>query len=198
VKCELRVGLALCEKRIAQINETCSLTWSLKELPFSDIPERRRLLGGLARLVVPLRKGTSDYKELLPAEIIPDQDQIRPVLTDFCVGCTVCEVVCPHNVFSRDETEQGVCYHLVEQRCTGCRKCMDSCLFQGVTLENSLQRGIRRVELGRQKCHDCDEEFIGHAGICPRCRMKETRGLFSASGSSGFDLGVRKEDKSVA
>lgn len=189
--CERRVGLDLCEQRIARVNETGSLIWRRSEQPFSEVPERRRLLSCLAQPVTSLRMGTTDYRELLSEEHISDVDRIRPVLTDRCVGCPVCEVVCPHQVFHRDETDKGVCYQIVEQRCTGCEKCADSCLFQGVTMESVSQRRVRKVELGRQSCPHCKDVFIGNAGICPRCRMAETRGLLAKTGNARAAVGVR-------
>lgn len=194
-RCELCLGLTLCEQRIARVHETHSLTWHRSEQPFSEVPERRRLLAWLGRSFMPYRMKATDYRELLPAELISDADRIRPVLTDRCVGCPVCEVVCPHHVFHRDETDTGVSYWVVEQRCTGCRKCMDSCPFRGVMLESASQRSVRRVVLGRQKCPDCQEVFVGKPGACPRCIMIGTQGLLATTGSARSAVGVRRDDR---
>ncbi|MFQ6092815.1 MAG: 4Fe-4S dicluster domain-containing protein, partial [bacterium] len=121
---------------------------------------------------------TTDYLDFLPAEIISDLDQVRPVITEQCIGCPVCEVVCPHHVFHREETDKAVRFLIVEKQCTGCMKCMSNCLFDGVTLESASERTVRVVELAKQRCSDCKEEFYGRKDACPRCRMAGSRGLF--------------------
>lgn len=177
-RCECCVGLALCEQRIARVHEARSFTWHRSEQPFSKVPPRRRLLRWLGRSMMPHRIRSTDYRDLMPAEFIVDADRIRPRFTDRCVGCPVCEVICPHHVFRRSETEACVRYWIVEKKCTGCRKCVDSCLFKGVMLESTSQWDVQRIELGRQNCPDCGEEFFGRADACPRCRMAGTQGLF--------------------
>jgi len=183
-RCERSIGLTLFEQRIAWVRKTRFRAWRHIEQPFCEVPERRRLLEWLARSVTPYRMRATDYRELLPEELISDAGRIRPVLLDRCVGCPVCEVVCPHHVFHRDETDTGVRYSVMEQRCTGCGKCVDSCLLQGVILESASQRGTRTVELEKSSCPDCREVFFGKAGACPRCRVAETRGLFATIGSA--------------
>jgi NAD-dependent dihydropyrimidine dehydrogenase PreA subunit len=178
-ECECRVGLSLFEKRIAQVRKTRSLKCRRHELPFSEIPERRLLLGRLVRSVTSFGMRATDYRELVPEELISDADRIRPVFTDKCIGCPVCEVVCPHHVFHREETDKGVRYKIKEQLCTDCRKCLDSCPFQGVTLERTSQRTVRSIELDRKICDKCDEHFFGQASACPRCRKTKTLEIFA-------------------
>lgn len=179
--CERHMGLALCEQRIARIQETRSLIWNRSERPFSKAPERRRLLGWLARSVIPFRMRATEYREMLPEEFISDADRVRPVFTDRCVGCPVCEAVCPHHVFHRNETDMGVSFQIMDQQCTGCGKCLDSCPLQGVTIEGSAQRGVRKVEMERQICPECKEVFNGQVDACPRCRLTGTQGLFAST-----------------
>ena len=181
--CERHVGLALCEQRIARIQETRSLIWHHRELPFSEVPERRRLLGWLARSVIPNRMRASEFREMLNEEYIHDADRVHPEFNGRCVGCPVCEVVCPHHVFHRHETDRGVSFQIIDQRCTGCGKCVDSCPLQGVTLEGSSQRGVRKVDLDRQICPECKEIFNGQADACPRCRMAGTKGIYDSTGT---------------
>jgi NAD-dependent dihydropyrimidine dehydrogenase PreA subunit len=177
-QCECRIGLALCEKRITRIRENHPLRLYHSEKPFRETPERRRLLRWLGRSFWPYRMGASDYRSLLSEEFVSEKDRIRPVLTERCIGCPVCEVVCPHRVFQREETNSTVCFRIVEQRCTDCKKCVDSCPFHGVTLENTSKRSVRTVELVKQRCPDCKEVFYGQATACPRCRNTGARGLF--------------------
>ncbi len=180
-QCERHVGLDLCEQRIALIRKTRSLIWSRCEQPFTKAPERRRLLGWLARSVIPNRMQASEYGEMLPEELMSDADRVRPIFTDRCIGCPVCEVVCPHQVFHRHETDRGVSFRIMDQKCTGCGKCVDSCPLLGVTIEGSVQRGVREIVMERQICPVCKEIFNGLADACPRCRMAGGRGLFASS-----------------
>ena len=193
-QCECRIGLALCEQRIARIHETRPLRLHRSEKPFGEAPERRRLLRWLGRSFIPYRMGTTDYWELLTEEFICDADRIRPVFTDRCIGCPVCEVVCPHRVFQRDETDLCVHFRVVEQLCTDCKKCVDSCPYQGVTLENTSQRGVRTFELGKQCCPDCKEVFYGLADACPRCKNTGARGLFDKNSCAKSVAGIRTND----
>lgn len=183
-QCKRHVGLSLCEQRIALIQETRPLIWSRSEQPFSEAPERRRLLGWLARSVIPFRMRAAEYREMLPEEFISEKDRVHPVFTDRCIGCPVCEVVCPHHVFHRNETDRGVSFQIMDQKCTGCGKCLDSCPLEGVKLEGSSQRGVRMVDLEKQVCPECKEIFNGRADACPRCRMSGTQGLYASTGNA--------------
>ncbi len=177
-KCDLKSGMTIFEERIAIILKDHSLEWHHSQQPFHEIPERRQMLGWLKQSVSPNRMGASDYRELLSEERNSgtDTDQIRPVLTDQCVACPVCEVVCPHNVFHREPSDSGVRYQVVDSRCTGCNKCLDSCLFQGVILETTSNPGVQMFEFGEQNCPVCNNVFNGHqVSACPRCKMTETR-----------------------
>jgi NAD-dependent dihydropyrimidine dehydrogenase PreA subunit len=194
-QCECRIGLALCEKRITQIRENRPLLLYRSERPFGEAPERRRLLRWLGRSLMPFRMGASDYRNLLSEEFVSETDRIRPVFTDHCIGCPVCEIVCPHRVFQRDETDLGVRFRVIEQRCTDCKKCVESCSFQGVTLENTSKRGVRRVELRKQRCPGCKEIFYGQANACPRCRNTGTRGLFDRNVCVKSIAGVQTENE---
>ena len=115
---------------------------------------------------------TTDYNKLLNKELKLRSEKIRPVLTKRCIGCTVCQAVCPHHVFRRKEEEAGVVYRVVESHCTGCKKCIDNCLFQGIRLENSLPKKVHLYQLKKQNCVNCHEEFVGMINICPKCRLK--------------------------
>jgi Fe-S-cluster-containing hydrogenase component 2 len=189
-QCECSIGLALFEKRFARIYEIRPLAFHRFEKPFEEASERRRLLRWLGLSFMPHRMGATDCRELLPEEFVSEADRIRPAFTDRCIGCPVCEVVCPHRVFQRDEKDSAVRFRVVEQRCTGCKKCVDSCQFQGLTLENTSQRGVRTLELGKQCCPDCNEFFYGQTDACPRCRKTGARGLFDMNRCAKSVAGV--------
>jgi NAD-dependent dihydropyrimidine dehydrogenase PreA subunit len=174
-RCEFHVGLSLYEQRINRICRKRILKWRRIELPFNEVPERRRMLEWLWRSVKPDWIRASDYRKLLPAEHSHDTDRMRPTLTDRCVGCPVCEVVCPYFVFQRNETDTGVLYMVDEKRCTGCQKCVDSCPLHAVKLEMASKRSVRTVDLVKQSCPECKEVFFGHVKACPRCHMKDAR-----------------------
>lgn len=174
-RCEFHSGLIFFEERIGRICRKHNLKWRRIELPFDEIPDRRRMLEWLWRLVKPDWMRASDYRKLLPAELFIDSDLNRPTLTNRCVGCPVCEIVCPYQVFQRDETESGIRYLIDEKRCTGCQKCVDSCPLQGVKLEKASKRCVQTVDLGKQSCPECKEIFFGHIWACPRCQMNVTR-----------------------
>lgn len=194
-QCECRIGLTLCEKRITRIRENRPLRLYRSEKPFEDAPERRRLLRWLGRSFWPYRMGASDYRSLLSEEFVSETDRIRPVFTDRCIGCPVCEVVCPHRVFQREEKDSAVRFRVVEQRCTDCKKCVDSCLFHGLTLEKTSQCSIRTLELAKQRCPDCKEVFYGQADACPRCRITGDRGLIDKNICAKSVTGVRTKNE---
>jgi NAD-dependent dihydropyrimidine dehydrogenase PreA subunit len=80
--CDLHDGLFFYEQRISRICQKYDLKWRRIELPFSEIPDRRRMLEWLWRSVRPDWIRASDYRKLLPAEHLFDTDLMRPTLTD--------------------------------------------------------------------------------------------------------------------
>lgn len=192
-RCDRSKGLALFGQRIARVRRSDFLVWGHCKQPFNEVPERRRLLERLLQLAMSNRMRATGYWKFIPPELISDLNQVRPVITEQCIGCPVCEVVCPHHVFHREETDKGLRFLIVEKQCTGCMKCVTNCLFQGIKLESSSRRLVRTMELEKQNCPDCKEIFYGRSDACPRCRTAGSRGLFAMSGTKRPDVRIRPD-----
>ncbi|RUM90778.1 electron transport complex protein RnfB [Balnearium lithotrophicum] len=49
-----------------------------------------------------------------------------------CIGCKICEEVCPHGVFVMSESKAVVMY---PERCNGCGLCVENCPVDAITLK---------------------------------------------------------------
>ena len=64
-----------------------------------------------------------------------------------CIGCTMCETVCPHGVFA---IEQGKAVVIDRNGCMECGACMQNCPTGAITVEKGegCVRGIINQLLG--------------------------------------------------
>ncbi|NOY52225.1 MAG: hypothetical protein GXP58_01225 [Deltaproteobacteria bacterium] len=130
-------------------------------------PRRLFLLTLLAQLGT-VREGP------IPGGILPTLDL---KISENCVGCNVCETLCPTGALRREEQEDSVRLYLTPSGCVGCRICGEACLPKAITfseqisLASWLQRKERLLaEVSARYCSVCGEPFIGIPGkTCSRC-----------------------------
>lgn len=95
-----------------------------------------------------------------------------------CLGCNVCEQLCPTSAIVREEDEKTFRLVFSPDRCTACGICVDSCLPRAIrpkeTLDLSLLAGDGTIELfssSKQKCVLCRIDFLGdQEGLCNLCK----------------------------
>jgi phenylglyoxylate dehydrogenase beta subunit len=88
-------------------------------------------------------------------------DGVRPALPslDVCTHCpdSPCVTVCPHHALLRFPSGR---VELLEERCTGCGKCVSACPYRAIRRVNDLDLAV--------KCDGCRP--LGHAPACaPAC-----------------------------
>lgn len=71
---------------------------------------------------------------------------------DLCIGCGVCETVCPHGVFALTE---GKAMMVARDNCMECSACARNCPTQALT-----------VEAGEGCVRAIIHELLGHQGDC--------------------------------
>jgi len=118
-----------------------------------------------------------------------------------CVGCNVCETLCP--VGALKHREEGATYvlELDAARCTGCRVCEVVCYHQAIHVRETVDLAVLfehpRVTLiaaSRRTCRACRECFLGDsAELCPACRASGDRRDAIAR---RFFLGGNQSDRS--
>lgn len=137
--------------------------WSHRENPM-----RTFLLELLSSL------GGAGHK-VLPGE---DLSTVDVVVSETCIGCKVCETLCPTGAIRREGVEgEGLRLLFRPSRCTGCRICGEACHPRAISFTesidlNELMRGEEReLILVRPKtCSACGKPFQGVLGdICPAC-----------------------------
>lgn len=138
--------------------------------------QRSFLLGLLPRLG-PLAKST------LSPQVFPVQDLM---VASHCVGCNICETLCPTGAIRRDVDEGGrIKLHFTAARCTGCGVCAEACppgaIAHGENVNlKELIGGKERllVHVVSRMCRVCGEAFSGLPGpICPSCVASRRNGM---------------------
>ncbi len=82
-------------------------------------------LGAASRATIPLRKGRVVTEPLIS---IVDQTQ--------CIGCGLCESVCPYNAIRVEETAQGNVAQTLPASCRGCGVCGAACPQIAITMQH--------------------------------------------------------------
>lgn len=82
-------------------------------------------LGAAARAMIPLRKG-----QVVAEPLISIVDTTR------CIGCGLCEAVCPYNAIRVEETAQGNIAQTIPASCRGCGVCGAACPQSAITMQH--------------------------------------------------------------
>ncbi|MBI4741374.1 MAG: 4Fe-4S dicluster domain-containing protein [Betaproteobacteria bacterium] len=100
-----------------------------------------------------------------------------------CVGCNVCETLCPVSALAHREEAGNYVLELDAARCTGCRICEAVCYYQAIHVRATVDLAvlfdhsrIALVAAPKRTCRTCGESFLGEsADRCPSCRQSGDR-----------------------
>ncbi len=100
-----------------------------------------------------------------------------------CVGCNVCETLCPTGALKHREEGGTYTLEFNVAQCTGCRVCELACYHQALhireTVDLSLlfdRRSVTLVSARPATCRACDERILGAASeFCPACQVSGDR-----------------------
>jgi heterodisulfide reductase subunit A len=82
-------------------------------------------LGAASRAAIPLKKG-----RVVTEPLISVVDITR------CIGCGLCEAVCPYNAIRVEETSQGNIAQTIPASCRGCGVCGAACPQMAITMQH--------------------------------------------------------------
>jgi ferredoxin len=100
-----------------------------------------------------------------------------------CVGCNVCETLCPVGALSHREEGGTYTLEFAAAQCTGCGVCELACYHQAMHvrepagLSQLFERpSITLVTATRRACRACGERILGDASeFCPACQVSGDR-----------------------
>jgi formate hydrogenlyase subunit 6/NADH:ubiquinone oxidoreductase subunit I len=150
----------------------------LDELRWShgENPHRAFLLSLLPRL--------GDVQNaILSSEDLPAVDL---EISGRCVGCNVCETLCPTGAIRREVGDSDkVTLFFTLAKCTGCRVCAAACLPKAIAYSETIDLAElvgcaekRLVEVTGRRCRICREPFSGLPGdTCPSCLHLRRNGI---------------------
>ncbi len=81
--------------------------------------------GAASRASIPLARG-----RVIAEPIVSQVEETK------CIGCGLCETVCPYNAIQVEETPKGRIAHTIVASCKGCGVCGASCPEQAITMRH--------------------------------------------------------------
>lgn len=150
--------------------------------PFRDIvqrhpenPKRSHLLEVLQSL-----PGAEAQPTVVPAAGKPFA---HLEVTPGCVGCNVCETLCPVGALRRRGENGTFALDFNPALCTGCRVCEVACFHRAVRVRETVdlsvlfeRRSATLISATRRTCRACHETFLGDASeFCPSCLVSGDR-----------------------
>jgi ferredoxin len=107
-------------------------------------------------------------------------------VADSCVGCNVCETICPTSALRR-EVPNGEEIRLMfdPSRCVGCGICRQACLPKAISFRESIDlrellhgEETELIRVSARNCRSCGQPFQGLIGdTCPECFGSLRRGV---------------------
>ncbi|TCS84463.1 4Fe-4S dicluster domain-containing protein [Tepidibacillus fermentans] len=111
---------------------------------------------------------------------LPEAEFIKIHIDDSCVGCNICESLCPTQAlrWENDENESRLVFSAVECiACKNCNACPETSIqFQAITFEEYVQQKTNRLKsFSRKICTECGDEFRTKAdeNVCTFCSAKK-------------------------
>jgi len=101
-----------------------------------------------------------------------------------CVGCNVCETLCPVGALSHREEGGAWALELDGALCTGCRVCEVACFQEAIRIRDTADLSVlfdrektTLVSASRRTCNTCRQSFLdaSSSGVCPSCRLSGDR-----------------------
>ena len=117
-----------------------------------------------------------------------------------CVGCDVCETLCPVGALGHSETKGMYALELEPSLCTGCGICEAACFHQAIRVQETVdlsrlfdRRRVTLIAAPRRTCRSCGEMFLDESSseVCPSCMLSGSRRdaiarrFFSLGGNQG-------------
>lgn len=100
-----------------------------------------------------------------------------------CVGCNVCETLCPVGALRHREQGGRYVLELDGALCTGCGVCEAACFHQAIHIRDTVDLSVlfersktTLISAPRRTCPACRETFLDEtAESCPSCQMSGDR-----------------------
>jgi ferredoxin len=94
-----------------------------------------------------------------------------------CVGCNVCEALCPTGALRREETADNFALHFEARKCVNCGVCAAACYTRAIHLETAvdlksvLAGGATEViRFAKRRCEMCGQPSVGRGEtLCFAC-----------------------------
>jgi formate hydrogenlyase subunit 6/NADH:ubiquinone oxidoreductase subunit I len=149
------------------------LRWTHQENPF------RSFLLELLPQMGEVREGRLASRDLQVSDL---------EVSETCIGCNVCETICPSGAIRREigEGKNGdLRLMFTLSKCTGCKICGEACLPKAISFSSQIdltefireeERELARVSA--KNCRVCGEPFQGTPGeTCPQCFGSLRKGI---------------------
>lgn len=88
-------------------------------------------------------------------------------VNDNCIGCNVCEALCPTGALRREETEETFALHLDSRKCVNCRVCASACYTRAIRLQaagdlKSVLGGgeTEVIRFTKRRCEICGQPSV--------------------------------------
>ena len=100
-----------------------------------------------------------------------------------CVGCNVCETLCPTQALRHRETDESYSLDFDAALCTGCGVCEAACFYNAIRMRETVdvsalfsRSKVTLISAARQTCNACRETYLGDSpGLCPLCQVSDRR-----------------------